>query len=134
MLLLPAWSTSGWPPSGHALHMELDLGLHHALEKLADASGKRRSEEEERHLVVAARIWMCLYWFDHQCVVVVHGLSKSCVLTDGAARVNLGTGRPILFKDESSIRQCRILLTHSRTSPSDLRLVAQIELIAQRSE
>ena len=51
--------------------------LHNALEKLADASGKRRSEEE-RHLVVSARIWLCLYWFDHQCVCVVHGLWRSC--------------------------------------------------------
>ena len=55
-------------------------------------------------------------------------------MTDGAARVSLGTGRPILLKDESSIRHCRILLTHPMTSPSDLRLVAQIELIAQKSE
>ena len=31
-------------------------------------SSKKRSEEEERNLVVSARIWLCLYWFDHQCV------------------------------------------------------------------
>ena len=77
MLLLAAWSASGWLPAGHALRMALDLGLHHALEKLADAGAKRRSEEEERHLVVSARIWLCLYWFDHQCVCVVHGLLRS---------------------------------------------------------
>lgn len=51
MLLLSAWSTSGWLPSGHAMRMALSLGLHRALEKLADGSpGKRRSEEEEREL------------------------------------------------------------------------------------
>ena len=133
-MLLPAWSTSEWLPASHALRMALDLGLHHVLEKLADAGAKRRSEEEERHLVVSARIWLCLYWFDHQCVCVLHGLSRSCVLTDGASRVSLGTGRPILLKDEISIRHCRILLTHPMTSPSDLRLVTQIELIAQKSE
>ena len=66
MLLLAAWSTNGWLPSGHALRMALDLGLHRALEKLADSSGKALSDEEERDLVVSSRIWLCLYWFDHQ--------------------------------------------------------------------
>jgi Fungal specific transcription factor domain len=66
MLLLAAWSTNGWLPSGHALRMALDLGLHRALDKLADDAGKQRTEEEERNLVVSARIWLCLYWFDHQ--------------------------------------------------------------------
>jgi hypothetical protein len=66
MLLLAAWSTNGWLPSGHALRMALDLGLHRALEKLADSSGKTLSEEEQRDLVVSSRIWLCLYWFDHQ--------------------------------------------------------------------
>jgi hypothetical protein len=50
MLLLAAWSTNGWLPSGHAMRMALDLGLHRALEKLADNSGKQRTEEEERNL------------------------------------------------------------------------------------
>lgn len=50
MLLLAAWSTNGWLPSGHAMRMALDLGLHRALEKLADDGGKQRSEEEERNL------------------------------------------------------------------------------------
>jgi hypothetical protein len=50
MLLLAAWSTNGWLPSGHAMRMALDLGLHRALEKLVDDIGKQRSEEEERNL------------------------------------------------------------------------------------
>ena len=68
MLLLAAWSTNGWLPSGHAMRMALDLGLHRALEKLADDGGKKRSEEEERDLVVSSRIWLCLYWFDQKYV------------------------------------------------------------------
>lgn len=71
MLLLAAWSTNGWLPSGHAMRMALDLGLHRALEKLADDGGKNRSEEEERDLVVSSRIWLCLYWFDHQYVISI---------------------------------------------------------------
>ena len=135
MLLLAAWSTNGWLPSGHAMRMALDLGLHRALEKLADDGGKKRSEEEERNLgaspllslytrapliicapvsaVVSARIWLCLYWFDHQ--------------------MSLGTGRPIVLRDESSIKHCRLLLSHPMASPTDVRLVSQVELIMQKS-
>ncbi|KAI0088000.1 hypothetical protein BDY19DRAFT_892049 [Irpex rosettiformis] len=114
MLLLAAWSTNGWLPSGHAMRMALDLGLHRALEKLADEPNKKRTEEEERDLVVSARIWLCLYWFDHQ--------------------MSLGTGRPIVLRDEGSIRHCRLLLKHPMTSPTDVRLVAQVELIAQKTQ
>jgi hypothetical protein len=66
MLLLAAWSTNSWLPSGHAMRMALDLGLHRALEKLAESGGKTRSEEEDRDLLVSSRIWLCVYWFDHQ--------------------------------------------------------------------
>ncbi|KAL1748643.1 hypothetical protein HDZ31DRAFT_79510 [Schizophyllum fasciatum] len=113
MLLLAAWSTNGWLPSGHAMRMALDLGLHRALEKLADDS-KKRTEEEERDLVVSARIWLCLYWFDHQ--------------------MSLGTGRPIVLRDENSIRHCRVLLKHPMASPTDVRLVALVELVAQKTQ
>ncbi len=64
--------------------------------------------------MVSARIWLCLYWFDHQ--------------------MSLGTGRPIVLRDESSIRHCRLLLSHPMASPTDVRLVSQVELIAQKSK
>ncbi|PPQ67296.1 hypothetical protein CVT25_005880 [Psilocybe cyanescens] len=114
MLLLAAWSTNGWLPSGHAMRMALDLGLHRALEKLVDDSGKQRTEEEERNLVVSARIWLCLYWFDHQ--------------------MSLGTGRPIVLRDENTIRHCRVLLSHPMASPTDVRLVSLVELIAHKTQ
>ncbi|KAG6336629.1 hypothetical protein ID866_2468 [Astraeus odoratus] len=114
MLLLSAWSTNGWLPSGHAMRMALDLGLHRALDKLADENGKKRLDEEERDLVVSARIWLCLYWFDHQ--------------------MSLGTGRPILLRDETSVKCCRALLTHRMTSPTDVRLISQVELIGQKTQ
>jgi hypothetical protein len=114
MLLLAAWSTNGWLPSGHAMRMALDLGLHRALEKLADTNGKKRTEEEERDLVVSSRIWLCLYWFDHQ--------------------MSLGTGRPLVLRDESSIRHCRVLLNHPMSSGTDVRLISLVELIAQKTQ
>jgi hypothetical protein len=65
------------------MRMGLDLGLHRALDRLAEDPGKPRSQDEERDLskslsfviycllildqpVVSARIWLCLFWFDHQ--------------------------------------------------------------------
>ncbi|KZV96233.1 hypothetical protein EXIGLDRAFT_733595 [Exidia glandulosa HHB12029] len=115
MVVLAAWSQQGWLPSGHAMRMALDLGLHRALEKLAEPShaGKRRSDDEERDLVVSARIWLCLYWLDHQ--------------------MSLGTGRPIVLRDEASIRNCRVLLAHPMATATDVRLVSQIELIGQKT-
>ncbi|KIY64793.1 hypothetical protein CYLTODRAFT_424895 [Cylindrobasidium torrendii FP15055 ss-10] len=113
MLLLAAWSTQAWLPSGHAVHMALDLGLHHALDKLANNT-VARSKEEERDLVVSARIWLCVYWFSHQ--------------------MNLRTGRPVVLRDESLVQHARILLSHSMVSPTDLRLVAQVELISQKAD
>jgi hypothetical protein len=113
MMLLAAWSTNGWLPSGHAVRMALDLGLHRALDKLADDNGKHRSEEEERDLVVSARTWLCLYWFDHQ--------------------MSLGTGRPIVLRDETYIQHCRILLKHPMSTPTDVRVVSQVELIVHKA-
>ena len=48
--------------------------------------------------------------------------------------MSLGTGRPIVLRDESSIRHCRLLLSHPMASPTDVRLIALVELIAQKSK
>ena len=47
--------------------------------------------------------------------------------------MSLGTGRPIVLREESSIRHCRLLLSHPMASPTDVRLVAQTELMTQKS-
>ncbi|KAF9653826.1 hypothetical protein BDM02DRAFT_3086575 [Thelephora ganbajun] len=116
MLLLAAWSTNGWLPGGHAMRMALDLGLNRALEKLTDDSenGRRRTEEEDRNLIVSARIWLCLYWFDHQ--------------------MSLGTGRPIILRDENYVRLSRVLLNHPMASPTDVRLISLVDLVAQKTQ
>ena len=49
-------------------------------------------------------------------------------------RMSLGTGRPVILRDETSIKHCRLLLKHPMGSPTDVRLVSQIELIAQKSK
>ena len=71
--MLAAWSTNGWLPSGHAMRMALDLGLHRALDKLAEEGGsKKRSEEEERNLGAS---------FHPAFVTSHHDRSLSCVRT-----------------------------------------------------
>ena len=47
-------------------------------------------------------------------------------------RMSLGTGRPIVLRDEDFVRHCRVLLNHRMASPTDVRLIAQVELIVQK--
>jgi len=47
--------------------------------------------------------------------------------------MSLGTGRPIVLRDENPIRHSRILLNHPMASPTDVRLIALVDLIAQKS-
>jgi hypothetical protein len=77
MLLLAAWSTNGWLPSGHAMRMALDLGLHRALEKLVDDSGKQRSEEEERDL---GTIYFAYQFFTQVDITHYSGFSPNLAL------------------------------------------------------
>lgn len=48
--------------------------------------------------------------------------------------MSLGTGRPIVLRDENTIRHCRVLLSHPMASPTDVRLISLVELIAHKSE
>jgi len=48
--------------------------------------------------------------------------------------MSLGTGRPIVLRDEGSIRHCRALLGRPMGSMTDVRLVSLVELIAQKSK
>src|SRR5260221_4237673 len=119
MLLLAAWSSNGWIESGHAMRMALHLGLHLALEKLADASAQQsRNEEEERHLselltfilISVGLISEQLFLLEYGSVCT--GLIISCVLlflanqrlTFHNRRLSLGTGRPIVLRDENTVR------------------------------
>lgn len=47
--------------------------------------------------------------------------------------MSLGTGRPIVLRDENTIRHCRVLLAHPMASPTDVRLISLVELIAHKS-
>ncbi len=93
-MILAAWAQNGYLPTGHASRMALDMHLHKALAKLADGSGtlagKARSDAEERDLVVSARIWLNVYLNDHI--------------------LSLGTGQPLMLRDDESVRNARLLL------------------------
>lgn len=80
-----ALHSNGYLAAGHALRMGLDLGLHRALDKMAEGAavigverGKVRREDEERDLIVSARIFLGLYWLDF-------------VLSTGNGRPHIGT-------------------------------------------
>jgi len=48
--------------------------------------------------------------------------------------MSLGTGRPIILRDENCVRLGRVLLNHPMASPTDVRLVSLVDLVAQKSE
>ena len=48
--------------------------------------------------------------------------------------MSLGTGRPIILRDENCGRLGRILLNHPMASPTDVRLISLVELVAQKGE
>ena len=105
MLILSVWSQNGWLPCGHALRGALDMNLHRALDKLVGDQIQPRTEVEERDLIVSARIWLNCYMHDHLWVDCYQALSK---LTQ--RRVSLGTAKPLLLRDDSSVRHARLLL------------------------
>ncbi|WWC61081.1 uncharacterized protein I303_103659 [Kwoniella dejecticola CBS 10117] len=117
MILLSAYRDSGWLPGGHAVRLALDMGINRSfLHLLRTGMGKGKSEsdlEQERSLVVQSRTWLCLYLMEHQ--------------------MAYGTGRPAIIREDETIHQCRRLLEHPLSIPSDARLVSTVEMTALRS-
>lgn len=60
-------------------------------------------------------------------------LPYAVIVDTGLHRMSLGTGRPIVLRDENTIRHCRVLLSHPMASPTDVRLISLVELIAHKS-
>ena len=129
------------------MRMALDLGLHRALEKLAEDNGKYRTEEEERNLgkhfivllivILISSLQWCLRASGFACIGLIISLSwyflYAVIVDTGLRRMSLGTGRPIVLRDENTIRHCRVLLSHPMASPTDVRLISLVELIAHKS-
>jgi len=67
LVLLAAFSDSGWLPGGHAVRMAIDMGINRSfIRLLRSGMGKGKSKaqlEEERQLVVHSRQ---LYLVEHQ--------------------------------------------------------------------
>lgn len=98
------------------------MNLHRALDKLADGS-ERRSEAEERDLggsicYPCHRVSSC--WSSGLCqdlVELLHARSPVRLPFDREVfllilrfSVSLGTGKPLVLRDDSSVRRARILL------------------------
>ncbi len=117
MVLLAAFNDNGWLPGGHAVRMAVDMGLDKCFTKLVRLGmgvGKKPEEvEDQRPLVIGARVWFCLYLVEHQ--------------------MSYGTGRPAIVREDESIAQCRRFLEHPLSILSDARLISTVELIALRA-
>ncbi|KAJ7071192.1 hypothetical protein C8F01DRAFT_1109497 [Mycena amicta] len=112
MILVAGWSDNGWLSGGHAVRME-SIAMHKAWPVLLKRMNSNQVDlVADRELVVASRIWFCLYLFEHQ--------------------LSYGTGRPAVLKDDESIKHCRLLLQHPLAIEDDMRLVSTVELMALR--
>ncbi|KAH8119924.1 hypothetical protein DFH11DRAFT_1557314 [Phellopilus nigrolimitatus] len=114
MILVSGWSDNGWLSGGHAVRMAVELSMHQAWPRLMKRieSGKASDLAEDRKLITAARVWFCLYLFEHQ--------------------MSYGTGRPAILKDDESIWGSRLLLKHPLAIQDDMRLCSTLELMAIR--
>ncbi|KAG9035556.1 hypothetical protein FRB95_011098 [Tulasnella sp. JGI-2019a] len=118
MILVAGWGAapndSGWLTCGHATRMALELGIQKAWPRLLKRihAGKMSTSQEERELVISSRTWFCLYLFEHQ--------------------MSFGTGRPPVSKEDESVHDCRLLLTHPLAITDDMRLVSMVELMIIR--
>ncbi|KAJ4485944.1 hypothetical protein J3R30DRAFT_3442999 [Lentinula aciculospora] len=112
MILVSGWSDNGWLSGGHAVRMAMELSLHKAWPRLLRRINNKKSNDDDRDLVIAARTWFCLYLFEHQ--------------------LSYGTGRPAILKEDESIKHCRMLLQHPLAIEDDMRLVSTVELIMLR--
>ncbi|KAF5323314.1 hypothetical protein D9611_005748 [Ephemerocybe angulata] len=113
MILVSGWSDNGWLSGGHAVRMAMELSMHQAWPRLLERMmGGGSAPDQDRELVIASRIWFCLYLFEHQ--------------------LSYGTGRPAVMKDDESIQDCRQLLRHPLAIDDDMRLVSTVELIKIR--
>jgi hypothetical protein len=86
---------------------------------------------EDHELVVASRIWFCLFLFEHQSV---GSLLCSSPAHLSPSRMSYGTGRPAVMKDDESIRECHRLVQHPLAIEDDTRLVSTVELMAIREK
>lgn len=63
-ILITGWNEYGWLLAGHAVRLAFELGCHTAFLRLARSgmgAGKTPKQiEEERGLVIMARVWFCL--------------------------------------------------------------------------
>jgi hypothetical protein len=48
--------------------------------------------------------------------------------------MSLDAGRPIVLRDENCVRLSRVLLNHPMVSPTDVRLISLVDLVAQKSK
>ena len=106
--------------------------MHKAWPRLLKRMNANKIDADDRPLVVASRIWFCLYLFEHQFVEFLRYSVAAFRWSSQLFRLSYGTGRPAVLKDDQSIKDCRYLLNHPLAIEDDMRLVSTVELIAIR--
>ena len=103
-----------WLLIGHAIRLATEMGVDQAFAKLA-ARGMGSSPNamvEDRDLVIRTRLWLALY--SHE------------------AQMSFGDGQTPMIREMEGLSQCRRFLDHPLSTPSDVRLVALVELLVLR--
>lgn len=116
--------------------MCLLIGIHKAWPRLLKRihAAKMSTSQDERELVISSRTWLCLYLFEHQCVrwTFPYLAPDRLLIPDLRHRMSFGTGRPAVLKEDESVHDCRLLLTHPLAIADDMRLVSMVELMIIR--
>ncbi|TIC41349.1 hypothetical protein E3Q06_01607 [Wallemia mellicola] len=118
LLLFSAFQDNSWLVGGHAVRVAYEVGLDKAIPKLVRRQNKvpkSPPDEDERQIVAAVRIWLCLYIHEQQ--------------------LSFGTGRTAFLRDDrGTLSHSRILLNHPLATPTDLRLISTMELLQIREK
>lgn len=87
-ILITGWNEYGWLLAGHAVRLAFELGCHTAFLRLARSgmgAGKAPKQiEEERGLVIMARVWFCLVSFCSNQSTAFHALLRIFLMLTSA--------------------------------------------------
>jgi hypothetical protein len=84
------------------MRMALDLGLHRALEKLADDSGKKRTEEEERDLGMSILFYNIVQLTSRQSYQLAYGSVCTGLITSESSTLSRSPDSMLNYDQDES--------------------------------
>jgi hypothetical protein len=117
VITLGVYHRNCWLLSGLAIRLATDMGVDSAFSKLlASGMGADLTPakiEQDRDLVIRARLWFALYAHEVQ--------------------MSFGNGRSPIIRGDDTLVQCRRFLDHPLAITSDVRLIAVVEILMLRT-